>query len=257
MVCTQGRGSGRRPRGALLDGEAVHLVAVHAQAARAGQALVAVRALEVLGLLVLDQRRLIRKLAVAVEAPGLGVLLFLLFPHHCARRSQTDGRRRLIHATHRRPAKSEQSCTHCWGSGRSDVGSELAQGDVVDHSSCGCEIKHTAPSQRGHRVRSPEGVWLLWKMSHLPPLHRRLAWGVSPGRPACPGGCTATVYAHLLGGVLPRTGGMVRATSSHKLVGWTWACCFSECADLCCAGCCQICLAVDVKSAMTHRTAGD
>ena len=98
LACTQGRGSGRRPRGALLDGEAVHLVAVHAQAARAGQALVAVRALEVLGLLMLDQRRLVRKLAVAVEAPGLDVLLFLLFPHHCARRSQTDGQRRLTYA---------------------------------------------------------------------------------------------------------------------------------------------------------------
>jgi hypothetical protein len=78
-----GHGRQRARRGALLDDEAVHLVAVHAQAGRAGEALVAVRALEVLGLLVLDERGLVRKLAVAVKAPWLHLLLLFLLAHHC------------------------------------------------------------------------------------------------------------------------------------------------------------------------------
>jgi len=83
----KGHGRQRARRGALLDDEAVHLVAVHAQAGRAGEALVAVRALEVLGLLVLDERGLVRKLAVAVKAPGLHLLLLFLLAHHCGPRA--------------------------------------------------------------------------------------------------------------------------------------------------------------------------
>jgi hypothetical protein len=74
------------------DSDVMDLVGMHLQAPGCVQLAVAFWALEVLVLLVLHQRRLILELAVAVEAPGLLLLLrFLLLASHAGSGLGVDG----------------------------------------------------------------------------------------------------------------------------------------------------------------------